>query len=154
MVSFKTKNSNLGTFWRALDGKVDIVQNVLQIHIWDILWPFGTFCVHLVHFIRFLYHVTRKIWQPCVTPFSWRDFFLHHFSPKKCWKVIFPSLAQLVRLAEQLHLRRSWWLLTIIFAIATKALLILLILEKNHFTKIFSFMGRYVHARVIHSLDT
>jgi hypothetical protein len=32
--------------------------------IWDISWPFGTFCVHLVHFIRFWYHVPRKTWQP------------------------------------------------------------------------------------------
>jgi hypothetical protein len=32
--------------------------------IWDILRPFGTFCVHLVHFFRFWYHAARKIWQP------------------------------------------------------------------------------------------
>jgi hypothetical protein len=32
--------------------------------IWDILWPFGTFCIHLVHFFPFWYHVPRKIWQP------------------------------------------------------------------------------------------
>jgi hypothetical protein len=32
--------------------------------IWDILLPFGTFCVHLVHFFRFWYHLPRKIWQP------------------------------------------------------------------------------------------
>jgi hypothetical protein len=32
--------------------------------IWDILWPFGTLCVHLVHFVRLRCHVPRKIWQP------------------------------------------------------------------------------------------
>jgi hypothetical protein len=35
--------------------------------IWDILWPFGTFCVHLVHFFLFWYHIPRKIWQPRMT---------------------------------------------------------------------------------------
>jgi hypothetical protein len=33
--------------------------------IWYILSPFGTFCVHFVHFFWFGYHVPRKIWQPC-----------------------------------------------------------------------------------------
>jgi hypothetical protein len=28
------------------------------------LWLFDTFCVHLVHFFPFWYHVPRKIWQP------------------------------------------------------------------------------------------
>jgi hypothetical protein len=32
--------------------------------VWDILGPFGTFCVHLVHFFRFWCIVSRKIWQP------------------------------------------------------------------------------------------
>jgi hypothetical protein len=32
--------------------------------IWDILWPFGTFCVCSVHFFQIWYHVPRKIWQP------------------------------------------------------------------------------------------
>jgi hypothetical protein len=31
--------------------------------IWDILWPFGTVCVRLVHFLRLW---SRKIWQPCL----------------------------------------------------------------------------------------
>jgi hypothetical protein len=34
--------------------------------IWEILWPFGKVCFHLVHFFRFWYHVPRKIWQPCL----------------------------------------------------------------------------------------
>jgi hypothetical protein len=29
-----------------------------------ILWPFGTFFGHLVHFLPFWYVVPRKIWQP------------------------------------------------------------------------------------------
>jgi hypothetical protein len=28
--------------------------------IWDVLWPFGSFCVPLVHFFRFWYHVPRN----------------------------------------------------------------------------------------------
>jgi hypothetical protein len=28
--------------------------------IWDILFPFGTFCVHLVHYFRFWYHAPKK----------------------------------------------------------------------------------------------
>jgi hypothetical protein len=31
--------------------------------IWEMLWPFGTFCGDLVHFSRFWYHAPRKIWQ-------------------------------------------------------------------------------------------
>jgi hypothetical protein len=27
--------------------------------IWDILWPFGAFCVHLVHFVCILYIFPR-----------------------------------------------------------------------------------------------
>jgi hypothetical protein len=34
--------------------------------IWDILWPFGTLCVHLVHFYRLWCHAPRKIWQLCM----------------------------------------------------------------------------------------
>jgi hypothetical protein len=33
--------------------------------IWDILWPFGTYWAHLVHFFLFWYHAPWKIWQPC-----------------------------------------------------------------------------------------
>jgi hypothetical protein len=32
--------------------------------IQDILRALGTFCVNLVHFSQFWYHVPRKIWQP------------------------------------------------------------------------------------------
>jgi hypothetical protein len=49
---------------------VDIFYGLLEylgyfITIWDILLPFGTFCVHFVQFFCFWYHVPRKIWQPC-----------------------------------------------------------------------------------------
>jgi hypothetical protein len=53
MVCFQTKNPNLDTFWRALDCKFFIY----FMAVWNIswrfchsLWPFGRFCVHLVHF--------------------------------------------------------------------------------------------------------
>jgi hypothetical protein len=38
----------------------------------DILWPFGTFCVLLVHFFWFWFHVPRKIWQPWYLLISFR----------------------------------------------------------------------------------
>jgi hypothetical protein len=52
MVSFQTKNPNLGKFWRALDGKMLIyfmaLWNILYrdsgyfVAIWYILYTFGT----------------------------------------------------------------------------------------------------------------
>jgi hypothetical protein len=49
MVCSQTKNPNLGKFWRALDWKMFIY----FMAIWDILWPFGIFYGHLVHFFGF-----------------------------------------------------------------------------------------------------
>jgi hypothetical protein len=46
MVSFQTKNPNLGKFWRALDWKIFIYFKA----IWNILQTFGLFYDHLVHF--------------------------------------------------------------------------------------------------------
>jgi hypothetical protein len=46
MVSFQTKNSNLGKFWSYLDGK--IVKYFRA--IWNILRTFGIFYNHLVYF--------------------------------------------------------------------------------------------------------
>jgi hypothetical protein len=46
------KNNNLGKFWRALDWK-------LFIHfmaVWNILWRFGMYHDHLVHFV-FIWYV-------------------------------------------------------------------------------------------------
>jgi hypothetical protein len=47
MVCFQTKNPKLGKFYRALDCKMFIY----FIAIWNILWRFGIFCDHLVHFV-------------------------------------------------------------------------------------------------------
>jgi hypothetical protein len=74
MVCFQTKNPNLGKFWRrALDWKMF----TYFMATWNVLWIFGIFSDHLVHFVfiwyilysfgtffRFWYHVPRKIWQP------------------------------------------------------------------------------------------
>jgi hypothetical protein len=59
---FSNKNPKLGKLRRALERleNVDILEywNIWNIgvffpNIWDILWPFGTFCGHLVYFSRF-----------------------------------------------------------------------------------------------------
>jgi hypothetical protein len=47
MVSFETKNPNLGKFWRALDGKMLIC----FMAIWNSLGTFGIFYNHWVHFV-------------------------------------------------------------------------------------------------------
>jgi hypothetical protein len=39
MVCFRTKNPNLGKFWRALEWKS-----------WYVLWPFGKYHSHFVYF--------------------------------------------------------------------------------------------------------
>jgi hypothetical protein len=44
MVYFQTKNPSMGKFWRALEWK----SLVYSIYIWNILWPFGTFCDPLI----------------------------------------------------------------------------------------------------------
>jgi hypothetical protein len=64
MVYFQTKYPNWGVLdWTMLIYIFDHLEYFKD--IWDILWPFGTFCVDLVHFFRFWYHVPRQIWQPC-----------------------------------------------------------------------------------------
>jgi hypothetical protein len=67
MVSFQTKNPNLGKFWRALDGKMLKYFTA----IWNILRTFGIFCDHLVPFVfiwyifsRFWYHEPKKSGNP------------------------------------------------------------------------------------------
>jgi hypothetical protein len=55
MVYFQTKNTALGTFWKALQLNM-LVQFMA---IWSILWTFGIFLVNW-----FWYVVSRKIWQP------------------------------------------------------------------------------------------
>jgi hypothetical protein len=68
MVSFQTKNPNLDKFWRALHrwemliyfkGHLEYFKD-----IWDILWPFGTFCAHLVHFSGFGIKYLEKSGNP------------------------------------------------------------------------------------------
>jgi hypothetical protein len=61
---FQTKNTNLGKFWRALDW-IMLIYFVAYweylTDIWDILLPFVTFCVHLVHtFIPVLVSCAKK----------------------------------------------------------------------------------------------
>jgi hypothetical protein len=55
-------------FWSALCRleNVELFSGHLEYFtdIWDILQQFGTFCINLIHLIRFWYHVPRKIWQP------------------------------------------------------------------------------------------
>jgi hypothetical protein len=51
MVSFQTKNLNLGKFWRILDWKMLIY----FMAIWNILQTFGIFYDHLVHFVFIWY---------------------------------------------------------------------------------------------------
>jgi hypothetical protein len=51
MVSFHTKNSNLGKSWRASDGKILIY----FMAIWNTLRTFGIFYDHLVHFVFIWY---------------------------------------------------------------------------------------------------
>jgi hypothetical protein len=62
---FKTKNPILGTFWMAFDWKMLLVYVHLEYFtdIWEIVWLFGIFCVHLVHFCGFGIMYQRKIWQ-------------------------------------------------------------------------------------------
>jgi hypothetical protein len=60
MVSFQTKNPNLGKFWRVLYWKMLLYFMAIW-NIWDILCPFGTFCVHLVcTFFLALVSCTKK----------------------------------------------------------------------------------------------
>jgi hypothetical protein len=43
-------------------------------NIWDILSPFGTFCVHLLHFFPLWCQVPTKIWQPWLAAPSYRHY--------------------------------------------------------------------------------
>jgi hypothetical protein len=55
MVYFQTKNPNLGIFGRALEWKMLVFFGHLEYFtaICYILWPFGTFCGHLVYLLPF-----------------------------------------------------------------------------------------------------
>jgi hypothetical protein len=62
MVCFLTKNPDLGKFWRVLCRleNVYIFYGHLEyfMDIWDILRPFGKFCVHFVLFPVFVWSST------------------------------------------------------------------------------------------------
>jgi hypothetical protein len=76
---FQTKNPDLGKFWEGPRSEnVEIFYAHLEYFtdIRDILGPFGTFCVHLVHFFRFWYilsqHRTFKAPGTCLAMFNHR----------------------------------------------------------------------------------
>jgi hypothetical protein len=69
MVSFQTKNLNLGIFWTTLECKmwfIPLYSGHLEYFttIWYNLWPFGIACGHLLYFTQFGMFKPRKIWQP------------------------------------------------------------------------------------------
>jgi hypothetical protein len=61
MVSFQTKNPNLGKFWRAFDWK----RLIYLMAIWNILQTFGIFYDHYVHsvFIWYIFSGLDNIYQ-------------------------------------------------------------------------------------------
>jgi hypothetical protein len=78
MVYFQNQKYQFGYILEGLRlENVNIFYGNLEyfIDIWDILRPFGIFCVHLVHLFRFWYHVPGRIWQP-----RFRDQFLLVFA--------------------------------------------------------------------------
>jgi hypothetical protein len=88
MVYFQTKNPYLGKFWCALDWKMFIYFMVFGLfkEIWDILLPFGTFCINLVNFSSFGIMYREKsgnlVWRiPCLSRWSGADF-MKQFSAK------------------------------------------------------------------------
>jgi hypothetical protein len=68
MVCFKTKNPDLGIFWRALKWKMLAYLMVIWHDLWQLgilpIWLFGVVCGHLVYCSRFGTFGARKIWQP------------------------------------------------------------------------------------------
>jgi hypothetical protein len=62
MVCFQTQNPNLVKFWRALNWK----KFKYYMAIWNILWTFGVFYNHLVHFSGFGIVYQEKSGNPAV----------------------------------------------------------------------------------------
>jgi hypothetical protein len=92
MVCFQTENPSLGKFRRALDWKMFI--HVMA--IWNIYGDLGYFMTIwyiLVHFFRFRYHCSIKIWQPRSRVLK-SPAFIFSFSPP----TIFFSLALFLHL--------------------------------------------------------
>jgi hypothetical protein len=113
MVSFQTKNPNLGNLWRTLDWKKLIFFGHLKYFtaIWYILWPFGTFYDHLVHFVFIWYifsgteknlatlvtNVSQWSTEMCKLPFKYifgaGQYTPLHKSNKQCiWSEFTPGL--------------------------------------------------------------
>jgi hypothetical protein len=74
IVYFQTKNSKFDKLWRALCGldNVYIFYGHLEYFtvIWTIFWPFGTFCVNLVHFAVLLSCTKKNLATPSPTASS------------------------------------------------------------------------------------
>jgi hypothetical protein len=64
--------------------------------IWDVLWPFGTFCVHMVHFPNFCIMYQEKSGNPVQNLFSifeywkWTPFLASTLAPFRV-SVVFPG---------------------------------------------------------------
>jgi hypothetical protein len=97
MVCFQTKNPNLGEFGRALDWKmfIYVFYGHLEyfVEIWDILWPFGIFCIHLVHFFGFGIVYQEKSGNPGP---NCRQTAIKRF------KIIFPITSSFVKNMDQI----------------------------------------------------
>jgi hypothetical protein len=93
MFSFKTKNTNLGRFWRALDW----LMSIYFMAIWNILQTFGVFYDHLVVHFVFIWYIfpvlvscTKKNLATLVPIFKLpssvtRGRFFVHFSGENLW---------------------------------------------------------------------
>jgi hypothetical protein len=69
MLDFHTKSPDLVTY--ILEWKMFVMFYVLLDYftdIWNMLWPFGIFCVHFAYFTLLWYAAAIKIWQP------WKQF--------------------------------------------------------------------------------
>jgi hypothetical protein len=69
---FQTNNPNLGKFYRCfrlVNVYMFYGHSEYFIEIWDILWPFGIFCIHLLHFSGFGIMYQEKSGNP---GWSWK----------------------------------------------------------------------------------
>jgi hypothetical protein len=82
MIYFQTENPNLGIFGGSWVGKCWHflpIWNILR-PFWYILLQFGIVCGNLVYFSRFGMSGPRKIWQPCCTKISKKNFLAASYS--------------------------------------------------------------------------
>jgi hypothetical protein len=101
MVYFQTKNPNLGLFWRALECKMLLY----FITCWNIWWPFGIVCGHLVCiFSPFCMFGPRKIWQPCSSiPIYIYSFASTTLSTRMRWTLLRGTQEVVVKCASYVH---------------------------------------------------